>query len=149
MERQIIECVPNFSEGRDMGIIRQITDAVESVGGIRLLHVDCGKDANRTVVTFAGPPEEVCEAAFRAVRKSAELIDMSKHKGEHPRIGATDVCPLVPVTGITMDETVAYARKLAERIGRSFTFLFTVMKMPLLRRKEGILPIAVQASMKG
>jgi len=118
MERQIIECVPNFSEGRDMGIIRQITDAVESVDGISLLHVDPGKDANRTVVTFAGPPEEVCEAAFRAVRKSAELIDMSNQRGEHPRIGATDVCPLVPVTGITMDETVVYARKLAERIGR-------------------------------
>lgn len=118
MERQIIECVPNFSEGRDIGIIRQITDAVESVDGVRLLNVDPGKDTNRTVVTFAGPPEEVCEAAFRAVRKSAELIDMSKHRGEHPRIGATDVCPLVPVSGITMEETVAYARKLAERIGR-------------------------------
>lgn len=117
MEKQIIECVPNFSEGRDLTIIRQITDAIESVAGVKLLGVDPGRDTNRTVVTFAGPPALVSEAALRAVRKAAELIDMSKHHGEHPRMGATDVCPLVPVSGITMDETVEYARKLAERIG--------------------------------
>ncbi|NMC40975.1 MAG: glutamate formimidoyltransferase [Bacteroidales bacterium] len=117
MNRRILECVPNFSEGRDMDIIRQITDAIQSVGDVKLLNVDPGKDTNRTVVTFAGDPEAVCEAAFRAAAKAAELIDMSKHKGAHPRMGATDVLPLVPVTGITMEETVDYARRLAARIG--------------------------------
>ena len=117
MEKRIIECVPNFSEGRDMGIIKQITNVIESVDGIKLLDVDPGKDTNRTVVTFVGSPEEVSEAAFLAVHKASQLIDMSKHHGEHPRMGATDVCPFVPVSGITMEETVDYARKLAERIG--------------------------------
>jgi len=117
MENQIIECVPNFSEGRDMGIIRQITDSIESVEGVKLLDVDPGKDTNRTVVTFVGNPEAVSEAAFRAVRKASELIDMSRHHGEHPRMGATDVCPLVPISGITMEETAEYARNLAKRIG--------------------------------
>ncbi|HNX65563.1 MAG TPA: glutamate formimidoyltransferase [Bacteroidales bacterium] len=118
---KIIECVPNFSEGRDMNIIKQITDAIESVDGVRLLDVDPGKDTNRTVVTFVGSPEKVCEAAFLAVKKASEVIDMSKHSGAHPRMGATDVCPLVPVSGITMEETVAYARGLAERIGRELS----------------------------
>ena len=115
--KQIIECVPNFSEGNDMNIIKQITDKIESVDGVSLLDVDPGKATNRTVVTFVGAPEEVSEAAFRAVKKASELIDMSKHRGEHPRMGATDVCPMVPVSNITMEETVEYARKLAERIG--------------------------------
>lgn len=100
-----------------MNIIKQITDKIESVDGISLLDVDPGKATNRTVVTFVGAPEEVSEAAFRAVKKASELIDMSKHRGEHPRMGATDVCPMVPVSNITMEETVEYARKLAERIG--------------------------------
>ncbi len=117
MDRKIIECVPNFSEGRDMGVIKQITDEIESVDGIKLLDTDPGRDTNRTVVTFVGEPDQVIEAAFRAVRKAAELIDMSKHHGEHPRMGATDVCPLVPVSGITMEETAVYARRLAKRIG--------------------------------
>ncbi len=91
--RQLIECVPNFSEGRDMKIIKQITDVIESVEGVRLLDVDPGRDTNRTVVTFTGSPEAVCEAAFRAVKKASEVIDMSKHTGAHPRMGATDVCP--------------------------------------------------------
>jgi len=117
MQNRIIECVPNFSEGRDMGIIRQITASIESVEGIKLLDVDPGKDTNRTVVTFVGDPEHVVEAAFMAVKKAAELIDMSKHHGEHPRMGATDVCPLVPVSGISMEETAIYARRLAQRIG--------------------------------
>ncbi len=117
MPNQLIECVPNFSEGVDMSVIKQITDQIETVDAVRLLDVDPGKATNRTVVTFVGPPEEVLEAAVRAVRKAAELIDMSKHKGEHPRFGATDVCPLVPVSNITMEETVDYARKLAKRIG--------------------------------
>jgi len=115
--RQLIECVPNFSEGNDMGVIKQITDVIETVEGITLLDVDPGKATNRTVVTMVGTPDEVCEAAVRAVRKSTELIDMSKHTGEHPRMGATDVCPLVPVSNITMEETVEYARALAKRIG--------------------------------
>ncbi len=117
MQNQLIECVPNFSEGADMSVIKQITDQIETVEAVKLLDVDPGKATNRTVVTFVGPPEEVLEAAVRAVRKASELIDMSKHKGEHPRFGATDVCPLVPVSNITMEETVEYARKLAKRIG--------------------------------
>jgi glutamate formiminotransferase/formiminotetrahydrofolate cyclodeaminase len=114
---QLIECVPNFSEGRDMQIIRQITAEIEQTEGVKLLDVDPGKATNRTVVTFVGTPAEVCEAAFRAVRKATELIDMRKHHGEHPRFGATDVCPLIPVSGISMEEVVVYARKLARRIG--------------------------------
>ncbi|MBI9036735.1 MAG: glutamate formimidoyltransferase [Bacteroidales bacterium] len=115
--KQLIECVPNFSEGRDMNIIKQITDEIEKVEGAKLLDVDPGAATNRTVVTIVGTPDEVCEAAFRAVKKASEIIDMRKHKGEHPRMGATDVCPLVPVSNISMDETVEYARKLAKRIG--------------------------------
>lgn len=115
--KQLIECVPNFSEGRDMTVIKQITDQIESVEGVKLLDVDPGKATNRTVVTFVGEPEAVLQAAFLAVKKASEVIDMRGHKGEHPRFGATDVCPLVPIRNITMEETAAYARKLAERIG--------------------------------
>jgi len=115
--KQLIECVPNFSEGRDEKIIKQITDAIESVDGIKLLNVDPGKATNRTVVTFVGEPEQIIEAAFQGAKMAAQLIDMSKHKGEHPRFGATDVCPLVPIANITMEETVVYARKLAQRLG--------------------------------
>lgn len=116
--KKIIECVPNFSEGRNMAVIREITNAIESVKGIFLLNVDPGKATNRTVVTFVGSPEEVVEAAFRGIKKAAEVIDMQFHTGEHPRFGATDVCPLIPVSNISMEETVAFARKLAERVGR-------------------------------
>lgn len=119
MDKKIIECVPNFSEGRDMGIIRQITDSIVAVDGVRLLDVDPGKDTNRTVVTFAGDPAAVAEAAYQAVKKASELIDMSRHHGEHPRMGATDVCPFVPVTGVTMEETVIIARNVAKRIGKA------------------------------
>jgi glutamate formiminotransferase / formiminotetrahydrofolate cyclodeaminase len=115
--KKLIECVPNFSEGKDMGIIKQITDQIESVDGVKLLDVDPGAATNRTVVTLVGTPDEVIEAAFRAVKKASQIIDMTKHKGEHPRMGATDVCPLVPVANISMEETVEYARKLARRIG--------------------------------
>ena len=115
--KKLIECVPNFSEGRDMAVIKQITDEIEKVEGVRLLDVDPGAATNRTVVTLVGTPDEVIEAAFRAVKKAAEVIDMRHHKGEHPRFGATDVCPLVPVANITMEETVGYARKLAKRLG--------------------------------
>ena len=114
---QLIECVPNFSEGNDLNIIKQITDEIEKVEGVRLLNVDPGKATNRTVVTFVGQPLPVIEAAYRAIKKAGELIDMSKHRGEHPRMGATDVCPLIPIANITMDETAAYAEKLAKRVG--------------------------------
>ena len=122
MAKQLIECVPNFSEGRDMSIIKQITDEIEAVEGVKLLDVDPGKATNRTVVTFVGEPEPVIEAAFRAMKKAKEVIDMTKHHGEHPRFGATDVCPLVPVANITMDEVVEYARKLAKRAGEELQY---------------------------
>ena len=114
---KLIECVPNFSEGVNLDIIKQITDVIESVEGVRLLNVDPGKATNRTVVTFVGEPEAVIEAAFLAIKKAGELIDMSNHKGEHPRMGATDVCPLIPIANISMEETAAYAQKLAKRVG--------------------------------
>src|ERR1043165_2745985 len=115
---QLIECVPNFSEGNDLNIIKQITDEIEKVEGVRLLNVDPGKATNRTVVTFVGQPANVIEAAYQAIKKAGELIDMSKHKGEHPRMGATDVCPLIPIAGISMEETATYAKRLAERVGK-------------------------------
>jgi len=118
-QNQIIECVPNFSEGRDMSIIKQITDEIEKTDGVRLLDVDPGKATNRTVVTFVGHPKAVIEAAYQAIKKAAELIDMSKHSGEHPRMGATDVCPLIPISGITMEETAAYAHQLGKRVGEA------------------------------
>lgn len=115
--KQLIECVPNISEGRDMNIINQVTAEIEKVEGVKLLDVDPGQTTNRTVITFVGEPEQACEAAFRVVKKAAELIDMRQHHGAHPRQGATDVCPLIPVSNITMKETVEYAHRLAERIG--------------------------------
>ena len=121
MKNRILECVPNFSEGRDLNIIRQITAEIKSVDGVILLDVDSGRDVNRTVVTFAGEPDAVVEAAFCAIKKAAGLIDMSKHSGTHPRMGATDVCPLIPISEITMDEAVVYARKLAQRIGEELS----------------------------
>lgn len=116
MEKRIVECVPNFSEGRDMQVIRQITAAIEAAGGVSVLDVDPGEATNRTVVTFVGDPESVVEAAFAGVKKAAELIDMRKHKGAHPRMGATDVLPLIPIAGITLEECAALSRRLAERI---------------------------------
>ena len=115
--KQLIECVPNFSEGRDPSVIRQITDEIEAVEGVQLLNVDPGKATNRTVVTFVGEPAAVIEAAFRAIKKAAEVIDMSRHTGEHPRMGATDVCPLVPIANISMAETAEWARRLGEMVG--------------------------------
>lgn len=115
-EKQIIECVPNFSEGRNKEVIKQITDEVERVKGVKLLDVDPGEATNRTVVTFVGEPQQVVEAAFRCVKKAAQLIDMRQHHGAHPRMGATDVCPLIPVAGITLEECARLARQLAERI---------------------------------
>lgn len=117
MGRKLIECVPNFSEGRDLAVIKQITDEIEAVEGISLLDVDPGASTNRTVVTFVGEPEPVIEAAFRAIRKAGELIDMRKHSGAHPRMGATDVCPMIPISGVTYEDCIGYARQLGERVG--------------------------------
>ena len=119
--KQLIECVPNFSEGNDLNIIKQITDAIESAEGVKLLNVDPGKATNRTVVTIVGEPEAVVEGAFRGIARAAELIDMSRHKGEHPRMGATDVCPFIPVSNITMEETAEWSRKLAKRVGEELS----------------------------
>jgi glutamate formiminotransferase/formiminotetrahydrofolate cyclodeaminase len=116
--KQLIECVPNFSEGRDEKIVQQIADAIRSVDRIKLLNVDPGKATNRTVMTIVGEPDAVVEAAFRGIEMAAQLIDMSKHKGEHPRMGATDVCPFIPIANITMEETAVWSKKLAERVGK-------------------------------
>ncbi|MCF6347517.1 MAG: glutamate formimidoyltransferase [Flavobacteriaceae bacterium] len=118
MQQQLIECVPNISEGRDLSKIEAIANTVETVEGVKLLDIDPGKATNRTVITFVGKPEQVIEAAFRLIKKASELIDMSKHSGEHPRFGATDVCPLVPISGISLEETAKYAHKLGERVGK-------------------------------
>ncbi|MBK9530313.1 MAG: glutamate formimidoyltransferase [Chitinophagaceae bacterium] len=117
MAQQLIECVPNFSEGNDLNLIKQITDEIEKVEGVRLLNVDPGKATNRTVVTMVGEPGPVIQAAFNAIKKAGELIDMSKHKGEHPRMGATDVCPLISIANISMEETAKWAQQLAKRVG--------------------------------
>ena len=118
MKKRLIECVPNFSEGRNMNVIKQITDEIEKVEGVKLLNVDPGAATNRTVVTFVGEPERVCEAAFIAIKKASEVIDMRHHHGEHPRMGATDVCPFIPIANIDMQQTAAYAHTLAERVGK-------------------------------
>src|ERR1041385_2456101 len=115
--QKLIECVPNFSEGRDQNVIRQITDAIQSVDGVSLLDVDPGASTNRTVVTFVGNTEATVEAAFRAIKKAAELIDMRKHKGAHPRMGATDVCPFIPVSNVSWEEAIECANRLGKRVG--------------------------------
>src|SRR5438874_4579591 len=114
---KLIECVPNFSEGRDEKIIRQITDAIKSIEGASLLDVDPGATTNRTVVTLVGSPKAAIEAAFRGIQKAAELIDMRKHKGAHPRMGATDVCPFIPVSNVTWEEAIDCANRLGKRVG--------------------------------
>ena len=116
--KQIIECVPNISEGRDTDKIRIISTTVEEIDGVKLLNVDAGKATNRTVITFVGEPQQVIDAAFLLIKRAQELIDMSKHTGEHPRMGATDVCPLVPISNISMQECVKWAHKLGERVGK-------------------------------
>ena len=122
--QQLIECVPNFSEGSDQNKINNIVNKINSVDGITILDIDSGKDTNRTVVTFVGKPDSVIDAAFEGIKEASQLIDMSSHTGTHPRIGATDVCPLIPIKGITMDECVKYSHKLAERVG-------TQLKIPV------------------
>src|SRR5205809_4100939 len=115
--QKLIECVPNFSEGRDQNVIRQVTDAIKSVEGVSLLDVDPGASTDRTVVTFVGSPEAAVEAAFRAIKQAAELIDMRRHKGAHPRMGATDVCPFIPVSNVSWEEAIACAKKVEKRVG--------------------------------
>src|SRR5687768_5258714 len=117
MSSPVIECVPNFSEGRRPEVIEAIAASIRQVDGVKLLDVDPGKGTNRTVMTMAGPPERVIEAAFQAIKTASALIDMRVHTGEHPRMGATDVCPLIPISGITMEETAQYAHQLAKRVG--------------------------------
>ena len=118
MSQRVVECVPNFSEGRDMARIKAITDAIEAVKGASLLDVDPGADTHRTVVTFVGDPEAVLEAAFQSVATAARVLDMSIHHGAHPRMGATDVCPFIPVEGVSMEDCAELARRLGERVGR-------------------------------
>ena len=127
MKKQLIECVPNFSEGRNPEIIKNIVSEVENTDGVTLLNVDPGKATNRTVVTFVGEPLPVITAAFKLIKKAAELINMETHQGEHPRMGATDVCPLIPISGISMEETVEYSKKLAKKVGEELnisTYLY-------------------------
>lgn len=138
---QLIECVPNFSEGNNMTIIKQITDEIESVEGVKLLNVDPGKATNRTVVTFVGTPDAVVDAAFKAIKKAGELIDMSKHKGEHPRMGATDVCPLIPIAGISMEETAAYAVKLGKMVGEKLNLPIYFYENAQLDKKRSNLSV--------
>src|SRR5256885_4709671 len=114
---KLIECVPNFSEGKDENVIRQITDAIKSTDGVSLLDVDPGATTNRTVVTFVGNPDTAVEAAFRGIQKAAELIDMRKQKGAHPRMGATDVCPFIPVSNVNWEEAIECANRLGKRVG--------------------------------
>jgi len=146
---KLIECVPNFSEGNDLTIIKQITDEIEKVDGVKLLNVDPGKATNRTVVTFVGTPDAVVTAAFSAIKKAGELIDMSKHKGEHPRMGATDVCPLIPISGITMAETAKYAQQLAERVGKELKIPVYLYEAAQKNQKRNNLSIIREGEYEG
>lgn len=146
MQAPLLECIPNFSEGRNEEVIRAVADSIRSVAAVKLLEIDSGYDANRTVMTFVGEPEAVCEAAFRGMATAKELIDMRRHQGAHPRIGATDVCPLVPLSRIGMEQTVQLARRLAQRVGSELqipvycyeyaAFSEERRSLPFLRRGE-------------
>jgi glutamate formiminotransferase/formiminotetrahydrofolate cyclodeaminase len=149
MNQKLIECVPNFSEGRDMAVIRQITDEIESVDGVKLLDVDPGKATNRTVVTFVGTPDAVVDAAYKAIVKAGELIDMSKHKGEHARMGATDVCPFIPVANISMEETAEFAIKLAKRVGENTDIPVYLYGASQPNTKRNVLSIIRQGEYEG
>ena len=149
MTTRLIECVPNISEGRDRAKIDAIAAVVETVDGVRLLDGDPGSSTHRTVITFVGPPETIVEAAFRLIQKAGELIDMSKHQGEHPRMGATDVCPFVPVAGVTMEDCKAAAHELGRRIGEELGIPVTSMRRPRRRPSAGTWPIAAKASTRG
>jgi len=146
---RIIECVPNFSEGNDMNIIKLITNEIESVEGVKLLNVDLGKATNRTVVTFVGAPEVVVQAAFLAIKKASELIDMSKHKGEHPRMGATDVCPLIPISGISMEETAEFAKILGTRVGKELNLAVYLYEAAQVNQERNNLSIIRNGEYEG
>ncbi len=142
MSHQLIECVPNFSEGNDISIINKICDEIKNIKGVRLLNVDAGKAANRTVVTMIGAPQKVIDAAFNAIKKASELINMQKHKGEHPRIGATDVCPLIPIANISLEDTAKYAVQLAKRVGDELNipiYLYEAAQPNLARKNLSII----------
>ncbi|WP_456408084.1 glutamate formimidoyltransferase, partial [Caldithrix abyssi] len=149
MSKALVECVPNFSEGRNMDVINQITSEIKSVEGVRLLDVDPGAEMNRTVVTFVGSPEGVKEAAFRAIKKAAELIDMRKHKGSHPRMGATDVCPFVPVSGITVEECVELSKEVARRVGEELGIPVYLYEKSATRPERQNLAIIRQGEYEG
>ncbi len=149
MNHQLIECVPNFSEGRDKKIINEIALAIQAEKDIQLLEIDSNEDANRTVITFAGSPEAVIEAAFAGIAKASELIDMSQQKGAHPRIGATDVCPLVPLQGISIEETVKYAHKLANRVGNELHIPVYCYEYAALRSERKNLAFIRQGEYEG
>ncbi|MCZ7604228.1 MAG: glutamate formimidoyltransferase [Melioribacteraceae bacterium] len=139
MSDKLIECVPNFSEGKNKDVINQITDAIKSVEGIRLLDVDPGEEMNRTVVTFVGDPNQVKEAAFRGIKKASELIDMNKHKGSHPRMGATDVCPFIPVNGVTIEECIQLSKDVAKRVGEELEIpIYLYEKSAQLPERENL-----------
>ena len=139
---KLIECVPNFSEGKNKDIINQITAQISSVSNVKLLDVDPGKDTNRTVVTFAGHPEDVIEAAFLAMSKASELIDMSKHEGAHPRMGATDVCPLIPIKGVSVEECIKYSHILAQKVGEKLKIpIFLYEKSASSKSRENLAKI--------
>ena len=147
--KQLIECVPNISEGRDVTLIKQVTDAAESVEGIKLLNVDIGKATHRTVITFVGEPAQVTEAAFRLIEKAAELIDMARHKGEHPRMGATDVCPFIPIANISMEETALWSKKLAERVGKELSIPVYLYEASQSNKKRSNLSVIREGEYEG
>ena len=148
MNKQIIECVPNISEGRDLEKIKIISEVVEKINGVKLLNVDPGKATNRTVITFVGEPEQVVEAAFLLIKKAQELIDLSQHSGEHPRMGATDVCPLVPISNITMQECVKWAHVLGQRVGEELNIPIYFYENAAKEDKRKILLTAEKENMK-
>src|SRR5205085_10085021 len=139
--KKLIECVPNFSQGRDQNVIRQITEAIESVEGVSLLDVDPGASTNRTVVTFVGDPDATVEAAFRAIGKAAELIDMRKQKGAHPRMGATDVCPFIPVSNVSWEEAIECANRVGKRVGEELKIPVYVYERAARDRSRGDLAV--------
>ena len=148
MNKQIIECVQIF-EGRDLEKIKIISEVVEKINGVKLLNVDPGKATNRTVITFVGEPEQVVEAAFLLIKKAQELIDLSQHSGEHPRMGATDVCPLVPISNITMQECVKWAHVLGQRVGEELNIpIYFYENAAKEDKKEKILLTAEKENMK-
>ena len=148
MSQRVVECVPNFSEGRDLANLSQITAAIESVSGVKLMDVDPGADTNRTVVTFVGDPDSVLEAAFRGIAAAAKLIDMRQHTGSHPRMGACDVCPFIPVEGVSMDDCAELARRLGERVGSELEVPVYLMNMPPAGPNAATSPWCVRGNTK-